>query len=312
MGDVADDEQPGPLLAPLAQPAGQRVQVAGSRPRLLHRLDKRSADGADRAAGHAVDLAAETRRCQRQRRLSLHSLQPSGDGLKRLLHLAQCRAAVRRAWCGLLALAMDQLDPAPQRYHFVPQRLERPHGVTVVLQLMPRITMHHLPRLGPCPSPRACCSPTWRISRSLIAGADTTRSSRDPISTPNSAPRVRSTAKAVRRVLDLMAGVFPEKTPELGRYNVIGALLQRFGVRRLYLLARELTELSKWPRHGNLLMRPRPTAGTDRRRPAGLPESRARWPIVRTLGDEAFHASVDKYPTPFRAGSSARCRSEGC
>ncbi|MEA2728081.1 MAG: hypothetical protein QOF70_2556, partial [Acetobacteraceae bacterium] len=68
----------------------------------------------------------KARRRQHQGRLALHRLQPSGDGLQRLLHLAQRRAVIGRTRRGLLALAVDLFDPAPQRRHLLSQRLERP------------------------------------------------------------------------------------------------------------------------------------------------------------------------------------------
>lgn len=55
-----------------------------------------------------------------------------------------------------------------------------------------------------------------------------------------------TTAKAVKRVLDIMAEVFPEKTPELERYNVIALYCVISELMRQYVIAEVKSHLHDW------------------------------------------------------------------
>lgn len=55
-----------------------------------------------------------------------------------------------------------------------------------------------------------------------------------------------TTAKAVRRTLSLLAEVFPDKTPELERYNVIALYCIFAELQRVYVIANIKSELRGW------------------------------------------------------------------
>lgn len=55
-----------------------------------------------------------------------------------------------------------------------------------------------------------------------------------------------ATAKAVRRTLGLLAEVFPDKTPELERYNVIALYCIFAELQRVYVIANIKSELRGW------------------------------------------------------------------
>jgi hypothetical protein len=97
-------------VAPAAHPAGQRLEVAGTRTGLLHRLDKGLADGADGAVGNAVDLGADVRFDERG-----VETEPADGGASR-----RPRCAKRRSQCNPFSQRRRGAEPRQHRRHRIP------------------------------------------------------------------------------------------------------------------------------------------------------------------------------------------------